>query len=876
MSELALKSVRNQMASFVRDAVLDGRVIDVLRLETGFVPAETELWDFKRQVPDDARSWGRTVLRVVSFYNSYGGYLIYGVEEVEKDQIFHPLRGCRCSLDIQHLRQAIETYTGETIDVAFREVGAEFGDAQCNIGLLHVPKRPVSRPPLFFGRNGPESAPGKPLFTTQQVYFRKLAECVPAQSKDNFVFIFGNRDNPSLWAVDAPESISPPLSIQNTLPDKNLICPDFVGRLSIINSLWRWLGDEFAHVKLLVGDGGKGKTSIAYAFAREVCMNAANGFQKVIWLTAKSRRFVGEIDDYVPMPQRHFFDTESLLRALSSELAILREEVEGASPVLLKKTLRRSLLQFPCLIVVDDVDSADADEQKEILNTTMQLASSSNRFLITTRMNFAFGKDLAITVGGLEPSEFSRYASQLEVKFGTPALNHAQIDRLRVATDGSPLFAESIFRLLKRGMRFDAALKEWKGKLGTEVRNAALKKEVDTLKPESRRVLLICALMEQVSFAELKQLTGYIDDRLHQCLEELQALFLLSTPTIIKNEPRFGVAENTGLLVLENAKSIVADPSAIERKVRTLRGTSTRASKNRTVGLAIRQAMALLQNNRHKDALATAEAALKSVRQNSDLISTRAICLLAKNRADGDRVSLDSARKAFRASYELGNRKPRMFELWYQSEELSEDWAGAVDVATLVLREKVEERVDWYRRKVSGLLRLAQAKKGTSVDAVVDDLNQAAEDVRQALALSRGEKHDALQNLLLNIYDHTYDAAHATRPNIPDLKFLFDILVKNSDRGDSRFINALRLNDVIERIVPLLPPPNRMSVSQRNLLDQMLREGEPVLKRIDSTSTTAKQLIGIEESWRRLRASFMDSPTKGADGTGTTRPERSA
>jgi hypothetical protein len=860
MDELALKTVRRHIASFVNDAVLDNRVVEELRLHSGFVPAETEVWDYKRQIPEDARSLAKAVLHIVSFYNSYGGYIIYGVDEVEKDKVFLPVPDAQCSLHVQQLRQSVENYTGEVIDIAFREVTLSLDGTQYKLGLLHIPKRPTVRSPLFFGRNGPDITPGKPLFVAQQAYYRKLDQCVPALTKENFVFIFGNRENPYLWALDAPGSIRPALSLQNTLPDKNLICSDFVGRTAIINTLWRWLGDEFAHVKLLVGDGGKGKTSIAYEFAREVCTNGANGFEKVIWLTAKTRRFVGELNAYVQMPQRHFFHTESFLQALSAELAVLHEEVQGASPVLLKKTVRRALQQFPCLVIVDDVDSAPPEEQKELFTTAMQLANSRNRFLITTRMNFAFGKDLAITVGGLEPNDFRQYAAQLATKFSVEPLLPIHIDKLRATTDGSPLFAESVFRLLKGGMRFESAIKGWKGKLGTEVRNAALKREIEMLRPESRRVLLACALMEQVSFAELKVLTGYIQERLQQCMEELQALFLLSTPTIIKNEPRFAVGGGTALLVLENARSIVPDPSAIERKVHTLRSNSKRAGGNQRVGFAISQAIALLRHGRYADAVASMNAASKSAPKNIDLISTQALCLLAQARANSDRVSLESARKLFRKSYELGQRKARTFEYWYESEVLSEDWAGAVDVATLALRETADAPLDWYRRKVSGLLELVRSKQGTNVEAAVDDLRQAAGDVFAAMSVSQGNARSALQELLCDIHDRAYEIANPTRPNVPDLRLAFDTLVQSAYQGDARSEVALRLYDVVQRVIHLLPAVAQMSTGQRNLLGEMLRKGEEALKRIISGSADRKELVGIQQSWQRLRMQFLDQP----------------
>ena len=172
------------------------------------------------------------------------------------------------------------------------------------------------------------------------------------------------------------------------MPDRNFICPKFFGRDRIIEEIWKWLGESFVYAKVLAGDGGKGKTSIAYEFAQEVCRVKPYQLEKVIWLTAKSSQFVAEADRYVNVPETHFSCTESLLRAICSELAILDEETEGASVPLLKKILRAALALVPTLVVVDDVDSVEPEEQKGIIETAIQMASSQARFLLTTPYEF--------------------------------------------------------------------------------------------------------------------------------------------------------------------------------------------------------------------------------------------------------------------------------------------------------------------------------------------------------------------------------------------------------------------------------------------------------------------------------------------------------
>jgi len=85
-----LRETRRTITRFIQDGALDNRVITALIHDNLFIPKECEIWDYKREVGKDARSLAETILQVVSFYNTYGGYLVYGVEEIIRDVKFAP------------------------------------------------------------------------------------------------------------------------------------------------------------------------------------------------------------------------------------------------------------------------------------------------------------------------------------------------------------------------------------------------------------------------------------------------------------------------------------------------------------------------------------------------------------------------------------------------------------------------------------------------------------------------------------------------------------------------------------------------------------------------------------------------------------------
>jgi hypothetical protein len=138
--------------------------------------------------------------------------------------------------------------------------------------------------------------------------------------------------------VGASDGAAP--TIVDTLPSREQITTDFVGRGDQLADLWRWLGDDTRRIWSLVGDGGKGKTTIAYEFASQARgLFSDYNLQGVLWLSAKQRKFVqGET---VLTPAADFC---SLDNALDWILLALGWEEETVAPT--DERLRRSLNSF--------------------------------------------------------------------------------------------------------------------------------------------------------------------------------------------------------------------------------------------------------------------------------------------------------------------------------------------------------------------------------------------------------------------------------------------------------------------------------------------------------------------------------------------------
>ena len=112
-----------------------------------------------------------------------------------------------------------------------------------------------------------------------------------------------------------------PLSMENSqeplegrLPPRESVVNDFIGRKTELDRLWEWFRDPVSRRWALAGEGGKGKSAIAYQFAADVMFSAPKPYQIVLWLSAKKQRFEEGVTKKIVEPD--FYDVDSALSAI--------------------------------------------------------------------------------------------------------------------------------------------------------------------------------------------------------------------------------------------------------------------------------------------------------------------------------------------------------------------------------------------------------------------------------------------------------------------------------------------------------------------------------------------------------------------------------
>ena len=476
--------------------------------------------------------------------------------------------------------------------------------------------------------------------------------------------------------------------LDDRLPPKESIVVEFVGRTRELSELWSWFDDAARRRWALAGEGGKGKSALAYTFALDVKLKAPAPFQTVLWLSAKKRQFVeGQV---LPIDKPDFSDLDSALVRILEHYG-WAEELEQPTPLKRARVLEL-LSEFPALVIVDDVDSLEGGTENVIEFFSLEVPATKSKVLFTSRRTI-FGMGATTThIGGLSDEDASKFIiARCELMDLDPALFERDIiKRITKTTEGSPLYIEDLMRLVASVDTPAEAVRLWSEREGREARKYALQRECELLSPEAQGILLAaCICPGAVSFAEIEAVTGCSSDVVTAALQELQRLFLLPKPRIVKQEQRFDINVNTRTLVSE----AFGNTDQYRRLAESHRVISEGipSTARRGVGGIVRQAIFLIKGGKHTDAESLLLKALERNHSNPDLFG---VLGLVYKVWQPQRVT--DARARFKRAWQLKSPKAEMYEHWFQMEAKLYEWRKAIEAADNGLKVLPEDRLLLY------------------------------------------------------------------------------------------------------------------------------------------------------------------------------------
>jgi tetratricopeptide (TPR) repeat protein len=819
-----VEQARKALATFIDAGDVSQAVVDLVFHQGRFIPIEGALLDYKRDLPKERPAQLKLIKHIQSFHNTYGGYLVFGAEELTKDAEIVPVCEQIEDYDFKRLRDLCREYLTSSIEIQARTHTVIAKGVRYQVVLMHIPIRRDRAPVLV--RKDAKDSEGKYVLKRDDAHLREGDNSIVASSFYHWRILFGPRENPYCSVGDTVATRVRP--IYSDLPDRDFICPDFIGRHDYLAKLFAWLADDFTCVRVLAGEGGLGKTSIAFQFASEVARANLIDAEAVIWLTAKRYQFRAVSNEYEQLINCHFSTSRELFEALAKNLGEVRTDWSEIDDQDFPRLLRSLGQHINVFFVVDDLDSLDIDDQKRCIEVCQQLAGLGSRFLFTTRKNATASTSTAIEVDGLEEDDYAKLIDSWQDRLKIAEISPKDVRRLRETTHGSPLYTESLLRLVKNGMPVGEAISKWKGNLGVEVRNAALKREVTQLGQEARKVLVAAAILGECSLAEIKVATDYSDQTLLDSTNELQSLFLLHAPAIA-SQPRFSISKTTTDLIVGLGAELIPDFSAFQERIRSKRHKAQGENqKINAVGVAVNQAMALVSAGDPEGALKTVDEVNQSLKnRNKDLWFLRGRVLLKFSKP-----RLAEAKAAFIKAFDLGQRKALFFGMWYDTALDLEQFEGAVEVATSAIEASAGSKADWLVRRANARLQSAghQDRRGDT-EHTVNQLKQAADDFYDAGFAEPALRWDSSwKESFYRTHDGLWTVTTRTATSVPAWLDAFDMQVRCIERGDLRLDSYSRLKDAFVGLRTLVR--NSASTTERagNLVAQVARRGQELLR----------------------------------------------
>ena len=519
-------------------------------------------------------------------------------------------------------------------------------------------------------------------------------------------------------------------SVLRQLPPQDSIYMEFVGRTGLLDQLKSHFGQSDNRRCLLAGDGGKGKSAIAYRYA-QLLAEAPGRFQLIVWLSAKRRRF--EEGRVVGIDFPDFSTVEEAVNRLLSEYGAVADDL--SKPFDERKNLLLDFLNsYPAFIVADDIDTL-LEDNDVISLFTYEIPHTQSAVLLTSRRDIPGIR--SYVVKGFERDEAESFIKSRIHLYGLDGQQFTPqvVSELLTVTDGSPLYMDDLLRLT-RFVDVKRALSAWAERRGDEARKYALQREMESLSQDAKKVLVAAVVTDgPISYAELESILGLSEERLLSALSELQTLFLFPKPKVVAAEQRFDINLNTKKLVrlVEGQSDLYA---RIERASKVLKGQMPAVAPG-VIGALIRQAHLRLHAGRQQESEQILLEAVEKYPQSPDLRSFLAYVYKRMGR-------VADARAQFEAAVKLKSRRRDMYLQWVAMEIGEKEWSKAISVADRAIKvfpdfyEMMERKI--FAKKQAGF----DFYRGMHREKAEKMWREAVEDARAYLKspekLSAGER----------------------------------------------------------------------------------------------------------------------------------------
>lgn len=680
--------MRDEVAILISSERCDNSIIELMYNGDHFFLHEDALWDYKGEIglkklnkSDDDYKYKicDLVKDIVSFFNTEGGYIIFGVDDSSKKII-----GLSEEFPLDDICSRLKTDTNEEIPFTYyKQTVKDF-----LLGVLFIPPRVANQAPIAFKANSKKSSKGRNCYKQNDIYYRNGDSSEPAIGDALMRLVSGQKIGSIAKIVD------------HNLPVRDKSFTQFIGRRAELDKLWRWLLDTFNNTRLVAGVGGVGKTTLVREFVEEVVNQSPGNIERIIWLSAKKNNFDAFYNSLYSIEssyENRFSSENDLYKKILISCGYIESDFDeewSRSRYLIE--LNAALNVTPSLVVVDDLDSLEHDTQLDIFSNLSLVfhglsisGGNSSRCIATARLRLGASVSQYHELRGFSEGDFYAFLkhayNQYNIKFELTRGSKLFKNFHRFSL-GSPLFSSSILRLVAGGVALDKALNYWENAEGEDVRDFAFKKEIDQLAPGQLRVLYALLLLSPCSLEELVAVTGIAERTMVTEIGRLSDYHLLERdPSVTSGGREFSAPSNSSLLY-DLVKPKIDDPRRIEKRSKEIR--AEKRARVEEVSIAIGRIVSFWKLEEYEKAFEYIDK-LKS-KSGAAGLQRDLECMYGRACLRLSPPELDKADAAFRRAREKSCDRVELLPLWIECRQLKGDWAGVIELCEKALDEKID------------------------------------------------------------------------------------------------------------------------------------------------------------------------------------------
>ncbi len=498
---------------------IDGSFLECFQDENGlFTASEDVLYDYKDEYPfSNSNNYFGGILRLIcALNNTYGGIIIFGVDDKTRRAGKN-----KVVVDSERINRKLRESLTQTVLIRHKKYTTKTGD----VDIILVPRRKAGVPPVRLSSEIGNYKPSK-------IFIRVGAEVLDAVG-GQLEFLYGPRSNP--FVEESVESSS----VSSSLPPSPATIDEFIGRFDVVERAATRLTSSNEPRLFLWGNGGSGKSTIAYEFAKIIAQNGGilknkegKAFERVIYITAK-KQYLNPLTAKIENFQgTDFSSSRELFEAILHLSNWSDRDLSTLDESDLLDEVKELLDIETQLIVIDDIDTLATSNEDAGMEQLFYIAArsrSGTKLLYTQRNLPSYALRSALEVPSLNlDEEFPKFITACCRQFGVPLPSDAESSEIASLSECRPLAIETIIGLRRITLTYADAMKRWKSD-SSDARRYLFQREYDKLSSENRgRHLLatLCAFGAPQRVDVLKRILNFSDEQMQDAIAETRDMFL--------------------------------------------------------------------------------------------------------------------------------------------------------------------------------------------------------------------------------------------------------------------------------------------------------------------------------------------------------------